>query len=55
MRETKFIEQNREKWQEFEDMLRENHRDPEKLNDLFTVGTLYYSSVSSVIPWEWID
>ncbi len=35
MRETKFIEQNQEKWSEFEDMLRDNHRDPERLNDLF--------------------
>lgn len=35
MRETKFIEQNREKWAEFEEMLRHNHRDPEKLNDLY--------------------
>ncbi|MEZ4943528.1 MAG: stage II sporulation protein M [Saprospiraceae bacterium] len=35
MRETKFIEQNREKWADFEEMLRQNHRDPEKLNDLF--------------------
>lgn len=35
MRETKFIEQNQEKWSEFEDMLRDNRRDPERLNDLF--------------------
>ncbi|MBK6929332.1 MAG: stage II sporulation protein M [Saprospirales bacterium] len=35
MRETKFIEQNQEKWADFEEMLRHNHRDPEKLNDLF--------------------
>lgn len=35
MKETKFIEQNKEKWAEFEDMLRENRHDPEKLNDLF--------------------
>ncbi len=35
MRETKFIEQNQQKWADFEEMLRENHRDPEKLNDLF--------------------
>ena len=35
MKETKFIEQNKEKWMEFEDMLRENRHDPEKLNDLF--------------------
>ncbi|MBK9336404.1 MAG: stage II sporulation protein M [Lewinellaceae bacterium] len=35
MRETKFIEQNQEKWADFEEMLRQNHRDPERLNDLF--------------------
>lgn len=35
MKETKFIEQNREKWAEFEKMLREDRRDPDKLNDLF--------------------
>lgn len=35
MKETKFIEQNQEKWSEFEQMLRENRRDPHKLNDLF--------------------
>ncbi len=35
MRETKFIEQNREKWAEFEQMLRDNRRDPDKLNELF--------------------
>lgn len=35
MRETKFIEQNQEKWSEFEEMLRQNHRDPDRLNELF--------------------
>lgn len=35
MRETKFIEQNQEKWAEFEDLLQQQHRDPAKLNDLF--------------------
>jgi len=35
MKETKFIEQNKEKWAEFEQMLREDRRNPEKLNDLF--------------------
>lgn len=35
MKETKFIEQNREKWAHFEQMLREDRRDPDKLNDLF--------------------
>jgi uncharacterized membrane protein SpoIIM required for sporulation len=35
MKETTFIEQNREKWAEFETLLREDRKDPEKLNDLF--------------------
>lgn len=35
MKETKFIEQNKEKWASFEQLLREDRRDPEKLNDLF--------------------
>ncbi|MFN0035792.1 MAG: stage II sporulation protein M [Saprospiraceae bacterium] len=35
MKETKFIAQNREKWADFEQMLRDDRRDPEKLNDLF--------------------
>ena len=35
MKETKFIEQNKEKWADFEQMFREDRRDPDKLNDLF--------------------
>lgn len=35
MKETKFIEQNQQKWSEYERMLHSGHRDPEKLNDLF--------------------
>lgn len=35
MKETKFIEQNKDKWAEFETLLRDNQRDPERLNDLF--------------------
>ncbi|MFZ4474164.1 MAG: stage II sporulation protein M [Saprospiraceae bacterium] len=35
MRETKFIEQNQEKWQEFENMLQADRHEPERLNDLF--------------------
>jgi len=35
VRETKFIEQNKEKWADFEQMLRENRHDPDKLNNLF--------------------
>ena len=35
MRETKFIEQNKEKWQEFEHILEGQFRDPDKLNELF--------------------
>ncbi|MBK8556073.1 MAG: stage II sporulation protein M [Lewinellaceae bacterium] len=35
MRETRFIDQNKEKWAAFEEMLHENRKEPEKLNDLF--------------------
>lgn len=35
VRETKFIEQNQQKWSEYENMLKSGHTDPEKLNDLF--------------------
>lgn len=35
MRETKFIEQNKEKWAEYESMLQSDQAEPEKLNDLF--------------------
>ncbi|MBV6438985.1 MAG: stage II sporulation protein M [Haliscomenobacteraceae bacterium CHB4] len=35
MKETKFIGQNKEKWADFEALLRENRRDPDQLNDLF--------------------
>lgn len=35
MKETKFIGQNKEKWAGFEEMFRENRRDPDQLNNLF--------------------
>lgn len=35
MRETKFIEQNQEKWNEFEKILERGTENPEELNDLF--------------------
>jgi uncharacterized membrane protein SpoIIM required for sporulation len=35
MRETKFIEQNKEKWAEYESMIQNGSGEPEKLNDLF--------------------
>lgn len=35
MRETQFIEQNKEKWGEFENILEDEYKDPDKLNDLF--------------------
>ena len=35
MRETKFIEQNQEKWNEFEKVLEKGTENPEELNDLF--------------------
>jgi len=35
MRETQFIQQNKEKWGEFETILEDEYKDPDKLNDLF--------------------
>lgn len=35
MRETSFIDQNKEKWQEFEQLSRQPQADPDKLSDLF--------------------
>ena len=35
MKETKFIEQNKEKWLKFEQLLRLKRRDPDQLGDLF--------------------
>ncbi|MCX6180474.1 MAG: stage II sporulation protein M [Bacteroidetes bacterium] len=35
MRETKFIEQNKEKWSKFEKVLESNKHDPEELSELF--------------------
>lgn len=35
MRETKFIEQNKEKWRDFELTLGQKHQDPDKLSKLF--------------------
>lgn len=35
MRETSFIEQNKEKWKEFEQILDRPYKDPDKLNELF--------------------
>lgn len=35
MRETQFIQQNKEKWEEFENILEDDYKDPDKLNDLF--------------------
>ena len=35
MRETDFIRQNREKWEDFERLIGAQNKDPEKLSDLF--------------------
>lgn len=35
MRESRFIDQNKKKWSEFEEILEERKKDPDKLNDLF--------------------
>jgi uncharacterized membrane protein SpoIIM required for sporulation len=39
MRETKFIDQNKEKWQEFEELLHKRNKDPDKLANLFVEVT----------------
>ena len=36
MKETRFIAQNKEKWQESENLLKESEKDPERLSNLFT-------------------
>jgi uncharacterized membrane protein SpoIIM required for sporulation len=45
MKETRFIAQNKEKWQESENLLEDSFKDPEKLSNLFTqvVDDLSYS------------
>lgn len=45
MKETRFIAQNKEKWQESERLLKESAKDPEKISTLFTqvVDDLSYS------------
>ena len=39
MRETEFISQNKEKWEEFEKSLKQKSQDPEKLSELFVETT----------------
>jgi hypothetical protein len=34
MRETKFIDQNRDKWSKFEKTLKDNEKDPEELKQV---------------------
>ena len=45
MKETRFIAQNKEKWQDSENLLRQPEKDPEKLSNLFTqvIDDLSYS------------
>ena len=35
MRETAFIEQNKKKWEQFESILKQPNRNPDKLSELF--------------------
>jgi uncharacterized membrane protein SpoIIM required for sporulation len=35
MKETQFIQQNKDKWSEFEQVLNDPHKDPDKLHDVF--------------------
>jgi len=45
MQETEFISRNKDKWQEFEQVLANKNKDPERLTDLFieTSDDLSYS------------
>lgn len=45
MQETDFIQQNKDKWKEFEEVLNQTEKDPERLTDLFieTTDDLSYS------------
>lgn len=48
MQETEFIDQNKEKWKEFEDILKNRDRDPDRLTNLFieTTDDLSYSQTN---------
>jgi len=35
MRETKFIQDNKDKWQEYQEVLKKEHQNPDKLNEIF--------------------
>jgi len=39
VRETNFIDQNKQKWNEFEKILQQSRRDPDKLSELFVQVT----------------
>jgi hypothetical protein len=39
MQETEFIAQNKEKWKEFEDVLKSDNKDPDRLTNLFIETT----------------
>ncbi len=50
MRETRFIHQNREKWDEFEKILRDGQKDPEKITRLFVEITEDLSYAHTFYP-----
>lgn len=52
MRETQFIEQNKEKWTSFEEALEGNQQDPERLNDLFIQITDDLSYARTFYPYR---
>ena len=50
MKETQFIQQNKEKWTEFEHLLNDTERDPDKLHDVFTQITDDLSHARTFYP-----
>ncbi len=54
MREKNFIEQNKEKWKELEDLLKEKEKDPDKLTKLFIQVTDDLSYAKTYYPNRFI-
>ncbi|WP_346754773.1 stage II sporulation protein M [Splendidivirga corallicola] len=52
MKETKFIEQNKEKWKEFEQILKSSKRDPDQLSRLFVQITDDLSYARTFYPFR---
>lgn len=50
MKETQFIDQNRQKWADFEDVLADEHKNPDKLHDIYIQVTDDLSHARTFYP-----